>query len=36
LEIHALSGLYHYAWFVGFGVSFVTYLILMPRPRAGS
>jgi NCS1 family nucleobase:cation symporter-1 len=36
LEIHALSGLYHYAWFVGFGVSFVTYLILMPRPGAGS
>ena len=36
LEIHALSGLYHYAWFVGFGVSFVAYLILMPRPRAGS
>jgi NCS1 family nucleobase:cation symporter-1 len=36
LEIHALSGLYHYAWFVGFGVSFVTYLILMPQPRTGS
>ena len=36
LEIHALSGLYHYAWFVGFGVSFVSYLILMPRARAGS
>jgi NCS1 family nucleobase:cation symporter-1 len=36
LEIHGLSGLYHYAWFVGFGVSFVAYLILMPRPRAGS
>jgi len=33
LEIHALSGLYHYAWFVGFGVSFVVYLALMPRPR---
>ncbi len=36
LEIHALSGLYHYAWFVGFGVSFVAYLVLMPRTRAGS
>ncbi|MFZ0039208.1 MAG: NCS1 family nucleobase:cation symporter-1 [Candidatus Acidiferrales bacterium] len=36
LEINALSGLYHYAWFVGFGVSFVTYLVLMPRARAGS
>jgi len=36
LEIHALSGLYHYAWFVGFGVSFVSYLVLMPRPRTGS
>jgi NCS1 family nucleobase:cation symporter-1 len=36
LEIHALSGLYHYAWFVGFGISFVTYLILMPRPGVGS
>lgn len=29
LEIQALSALYHYAWFVGFGVSFVLYLILM-------
>ncbi len=29
LEVPALSGLYHYAWFVGFGVSFVLYLILM-------
>ncbi len=36
LKIDALSGLYHYAWFVGFGVSFVTYLVLMPRPGAGS
>ncbi|HEY4740732.1 MAG: NCS1 family nucleobase:cation symporter-1 [Candidatus Acidiferrales bacterium] len=36
LEIHALSGLYHYAWFVGFGVSFVTYIVLMPRAGAGS
>ncbi|MFZ0739288.1 MAG: NCS1 family nucleobase:cation symporter-1 [Candidatus Acidiferrales bacterium] len=34
LEIKALSGLYHYAWFVGFGVSFVAYLVWMPRPRA--
>ena len=33
LKIKALSGLYHYAWFVGFGVSFVVYLALMPRPR---
>jgi nucleobase:cation symporter-1, NCS1 family len=29
LEVPALSGLYHYAWFVGFGVSFVLYLALM-------
>jgi nucleobase:cation symporter-1, NCS1 family len=33
LKINALSGLYHYAWFVGFGVSFAVYLALMPRPR---
>jgi NCS1 family nucleobase:cation symporter-1 len=25
--------LYHYAWFVGFGVAFLVYLRLMPRPR---
>jgi NCS1 family nucleobase:cation symporter-1 len=29
LAIPALSGLYHYAWFVGFGVSFAAYLALM-------
>jgi NCS1 family nucleobase:cation symporter-1 len=28
-----LAGLYHYAWFVGFAVSFVVYLILMRRAR---
>ena len=33
LEIPALSGLYHYAWFVGFAVSFVVYVIWMPRPK---
>ena len=33
LEIKALSGLYHYAWFVGFGVSFAAYLVLM-RPSS--
>src|SRR5271155_1652971 len=33
LEIPALSGLYHYAWFVGFGVSFAAYLALM-RPSS--
>jgi NCS1 family nucleobase:cation symporter-1 len=33
LEIHALSGLYHYAWFVGFAVSFAVYSIWMPRPK---
>jgi nucleobase:cation symporter-1, NCS1 family len=33
LEIPALSGLYHYAWFVGFGVSFAAYLALM-RPAS--
>jgi cytosine/uracil/thiamine/allantoin permease len=26
--------LYHYAWFVGFGLSFGVYLALMPRRRA--
>jgi NCS1 family nucleobase:cation symporter-1 len=33
LVVPALHGLYQYAWFVGFGVSFVVYLIWMPRPR---
>jgi NCS1 family nucleobase:cation symporter-1 len=33
LVVPALHGLYQYAWFVGFGVSFFTYLICMPRPR---
>ena len=33
LEVPALHGLYHYAWFVGFGVSFAIYLAWMPRPR---
>jgi nucleobase:cation symporter-1, NCS1 family len=31
LEVPALRGLYPYAWFVGFGVSFFTYLLIMPR-----
>ncbi len=35
LELQALAGLYHYAWFVGFGVSFVIYLLLMPRAGRG-
>ncbi|MGB0034592.1 MAG: NCS1 family nucleobase:cation symporter-1 [Candidatus Acidiferrales bacterium] len=33
LKVPALHGLYHYAWFVGFGISFVVYLIWMPRSR---
>ena len=33
LEVPALHGLYHYAWFVGFAVSFAAYLLWMPRPR---
>jgi NCS1 family nucleobase:cation symporter-1 len=33
LEIPALHGLYPYAWFVGFGVSFFIYLLLMPRKQ---
>jgi NCS1 family nucleobase:cation symporter-1 len=33
LEVPALHGLYQYAWFVGFGVSFFVYLAIMPRPR---
>lgn len=31
LEVPALHGLYPYAWFVGFGVSFFLYLLLMPK-----
>ncbi|MFZ3332354.1 MAG: NCS1 family nucleobase:cation symporter-1 [Candidatus Acidiferrales bacterium] len=31
LEVPALKGLYPYAWFVGFAVSFFLYLLLMPR-----
>ncbi len=30
-----ISSLYHYAWFVGFGVSFILYLILMKRRTNG-
>jgi NCS1 family nucleobase:cation symporter-1 len=33
LAIPALAGLYHYAWFVGFGVSFLVYLAVMPRRK---
>ena len=33
LVVPALHGLYQYAWFVGFGVSFFVYLLLMPRAR---
>jgi NCS1 family nucleobase:cation symporter-1 len=33
LVVPALHGLYQYAWFVGFGVSFVVYVLIMPRPR---
>jgi NCS1 family nucleobase:cation symporter-1 len=33
LAIPALRGLYHYAWFVGFGVSFFVYLAVMPRRK---
>jgi nucleobase:cation symporter-1, NCS1 family len=33
LEVHALYALYHYAWFVGFAVSFFVYLLWMPRPH---
>jgi nucleobase:cation symporter-1, NCS1 family len=31
LEVPALHGLYPYAWFVGFAVSFFLYMLLMPR-----
>ncbi len=34
LVIPSLGGLYHYAWFVGFGVSFAVYLALMRSPAA--
>jgi NCS1 family nucleobase:cation symporter-1 len=33
LVVPALHGLYQYAWFVGFGVSFIVYLLIMPRPH---
>src|ERR1700723_2797128 len=33
LVVPVLHGLYQYAWFVGFGVSFVVYLLIMPRPQ---
>jgi NCS1 family nucleobase:cation symporter-1 len=33
LKVPALHSLYQYAWFVGFGVSFVAYLAVMPRSR---
>lgn len=33
LVVPALHGLYQYAWFVGFGVSFFVYLLLTPRMR---
>ena len=33
LVVPALHGLYQYAWFVGFGVSFFAYLLFNPRPR---
>jgi nucleobase:cation symporter-1, NCS1 family len=33
LQIPALHPLYSYAWFVGFAVSFFTYLLAMPKAR---
>ena len=36
LEVPALYGLYPYAWFVGFAVSFFFYLLLMPRRQNAS
>ena len=30
-----IANLYHYAWFVGFAVSFVVYLVLMKKQRHG-
>jgi NCS1 family nucleobase:cation symporter-1 len=33
LVVPALRSLYAYAWFVGFTVSFFTYLLLMPRVK---
>src|ERR1700722_16805494 len=33
LVVPALRGSYPYAWFVGFAVSFFTYLLIMPRPK---
>jgi NCS1 family nucleobase:cation symporter-1 len=36
LEVPALHGLYSYAWFVGFAVSFFLYLLLMPKRENSS
>src|SRR6516225_2778729 len=33
LVVPALHDLYQYAWFVGFGVSIIVYLLIMPRPH---
>jgi nucleobase:cation symporter-1, NCS1 family len=33
LFVAPLAGLYHYAWFVGFAVSFLVYLAIMPRSK---
>ena len=35
LAVPALRVLYNYAWFVGFAVSFLVYVVLMPRDRSG-
>ncbi len=29
------TGLYNYAWFLSFGISFIVYTVLAPRPRTG-
>jgi nucleobase:cation symporter-1, NCS1 family len=34
LKVPRLHGLYHYAWFVGFAVSFVIYSLWMPRSQS--
>ncbi|MGA9593327.1 MAG: cytosine permease, partial [Candidatus Acidiferrales bacterium] len=36
LVVRQLRGLYPYAWFVGFGVSFIVYLLVTPRLRPGA
>ena len=35
LAVEPLAVLYHYAWFVGFLVSFLVYIAIMPKSKPG-